>query len=143
MDSTKLVHLLLNRSNRRSAVQWDTSEHYLIMSWTNFRTAYLGSYAILVVVSHRTSLNQLALFQRCIVTLWQNLFDIFSSETFSTVAAASLFLKMGQSRPLLVYLRFFHIIPFNNWLKHGWCAWDSNWERHDGRRRRIHWAMVL
>ena len=38
--------LNLSRSNRRSAVQWDTSEHYLIMSWTNFTTAYQGSYAL-------------------------------------------------------------------------------------------------
>ena len=23
-----------------------------------------------------------------------------------------------------------------------WCAWDSNPGGHDGRRRRIHWAMA-
>ena len=28
------------------------------------------------------------------------------------------------------------------WLKHKWCAWESNPEWQYGRRRRIHWAMA-
>ena len=55
---------------------------------------------------------------------------------------------MGQSRPL--YLFIFVLFTFKfNWQiyslklkKHRWCAWDSNPGRQDGRRRRIHWAMV-
>ena len=55
------------------------------------------------------------------------------------------FLKMGQSRPLLVYFRSFHIpiqMTNKNWKKHRWCAWDSNPGGQDGRCRRIHWAMA-
>ena len=52
---------------------------------------------------------------------------------------------MGQSWPLFVYFRSFHI-PIQmtniNWKKHRWCAWDSNPGRQNGRRRRIHWAMA-
>ena len=62
----------------------------------------------------------------------------------------SFFLKMGQSRPLFVYFRCFHIpiqmtnIQFEQFKlkKRRWCAWDSNPGRHDGRRRRIHWAIA-
>ena len=58
------------------------------------------------------------------------------------------FFKMCQSRPL--YLFIFVLFTFKfNWQiyslklkKHRWCAWDSNPGRQDGRRRRIHWAMV-
>ena len=28
------------------------------------------------------------------------------------------------------------------WLKHRWCAWDSNPGKQDGRRRWIHWAKA-
>ena len=57
---------------------------------------------------------------------------------------------MGQSRPLFVYFRCFHIpiqmtnIQFEQFKlkKRRWCAWDSNPGRHDGRRRRIHWAIA-
>ena len=52
---------------------------------------------------------------------------------------------MGQSWPLFVYFRSFHI-PIQmtniNWKKHRWCAWGSKPRQQDGRRRRIHWAMA-
>ena len=62
------------------------------------------------------------------------------------------FKKMGQTRPLFVYFRYFHDAKTNiastmrmcdyKWKKRGWCAWDSNPGRQVGRRRRIHWAMA-
>ena len=50
------------------------------------------------------------------------------------------FLKMSQSRPLFV--RF--LLQFQSYKlkKYRWCAWDSNLEPQDGRRRRNHGAMV-
>ena len=33
---------------------------------------------------------------------------------------------MGQSRPLFVYFRLFHITQFNKLMKRRWCAWDLN-----------------
>ena len=57
---------------------------------------------------------------------------------------------MGQSRPLFVYFRSFHIpiqmtnIQFEQYKlkKCRWCAWNSNPGQQDGRRRRIYWAMA-
>ena len=34
--------------------------------------------------------------------------------------------KIGQSRPLFVYFRLFHITQFNKLMKARWCTWDSN-----------------
>ena len=37
------------------------------------------------------------------------------------------FKKMGQDRPLFVYiLPFLVTISIQNWKKHRWCAWDPN-----------------
>ena len=50
---------------------------------------------------------------------------------------------MGQSRPLFVYFCYFlekiSIIQIEK--KRRWCAWDSNPQPHDGRRRLYHGAM--
>ena len=50
---------------------------------------------------------------------------------------------MGQSRPLFVYFCYFletiSIIQIEK--KRRWCAWDSNLQPHDGRRRLYHGAM--
>ena len=55
-----------------------------------------------------------------------------------------LFEKMGQSRPLFDYFRFFlitiSIIQIEN--KHRWRAWDLNLGPQDGRRRQNHGAMA-
>ena len=56
------------------------------------------------------------------------------------------FRKMGQTRPLFVYFRLFrrqikHLFD-NKWYKSRRSTLDSNLGRQDGRRRRIHWAMV-
>ena len=58
--------------------------------------------------------------------------------------------KKGQSRPLFVYFRSFHIpiqmtnIQFEQYKlkKHRWCAWDSNPRWQYGSRRQIHWAIA-
>ena len=51
------------------------------------------------------------------------------------------FKKMGESRPLLVYFRYFLITIFSN-TKCWWCAWVLNPGPQDGRRRRNHGAML-
>ena len=58
-----------------------------------------------------------------------------------------LFLKMGQTRPLSLFIS---VLFSTQWQyctkfdceKRRLCAWDSNTGRQDGRRRRIDWAMV-
>ena len=56
------------------------------------------------------------------------------------------FLKMGQSRPLFLFIFVFstcyNLNSNLNWKKHRWCAWDLNPGRQDGRRKWIHWAMA-
>ena len=57
---------------------------------------------------------------------------------------------MGQSWPLLFIFVLFtfqfklqlYILNNLSWKKCWWCAWDLNLGRHDGRCRRIHWAMA-
>ena len=54
------------------------------------------------------------------------------------------FLKMGQSRPLFLFIFVFSTC-YNlnsNWKKRRWCAWDLNPGRQDGRHKRIHWATA-
>ena len=52
---------------------------------------------------------------------------------------------MSHSRPLFVYFRpFCRTIQILNWkMKRRYCAWDSNTGLEEGRRRQIHWAMVV
>ena len=52
------------------------------------------------------------------------------------------FKKMGQSRPLFLFIFVFSTCYNLNWKKHRWCAWESNPGRQDGRRERIHWATA-
>ena len=58
----------------------------------------------------------------------------------------TIFFKMGQSRPLFLFIIVFstcYKLNSNlNWWKHRWCAWDPNPGWQDGRRKRIHWAMA-
>ena len=59
--------------------------------------------------------------------------------------AKILFFKIGQSRPLFLFIFVFSTC-YNinsNWKKHRWCAWDSNPGWQDGRRERTHWATLL
>ena len=52
------------------------------------------------------------------------------------------FKKMGQSRPLFLFSFISHYNFNTNWIKHRWCAWDSNPQLQNGRRRQNHGAMA-
>ena len=55
---------------------------------------------------------------------------------------SSLFLYGPIPASFLFIFVFSHYNFNTNWLKHRWCAWDSNLGPQDGRRRRNHGAMA-
>ena len=68
----------------------------------------------------------------------------FSHHLSSLLSIKYFFKKMGQSRPLFLFI-FVFSTSYNlnsNWKKRRWCAWDSNPGWQDGRRERIHWATA-
>ena len=74
---------------------------------------------------------------------------LFENEmTLADANGASIYLFISyKNRPMpasfYLFSSFSHY-NFNNtiWKKHRWCARYSNPRLQDGRRRRIHWAMV-
>ena len=77
-------------------------------------------------------------------SLNQSIVDLF----FLEQAAVFFFKWANPGLFLFIFVLFtfqfkWQIYNLNNknWKKRRWCAWDSNPGWHDGRRRRIHWAM--